>query len=466
MQLLAKIKEKLPFSFGKGEEVAAESGTEEATGSVAAARTDLAEPEKTGTDSRPVVQSVYVARGKTSEMENAPIESAIKAGDESANKTFLEMPEVDERLLEEIEPPKSVLLYVLRGVFMLLIAVGIGSFLFFTSQLNSYLNFATDPLTIPSALTELKDTNEKVKEAQTDINLHRYLKGAIYLDNFSYYGDDYLKNYSLYVNESATQDEVAAAKAKMDELREGLTDSFKTVQENLTREISIPLVDTDAPSDEELKSLFIGLLSNRIGLTDASSPDYKLYKQAQKLVNNDELRTLLKDADFESLKDSDLAAFVTKVNDLTLDEFSIIQKIKNGRISWSDVINRIEFETTYVDQYFSEGYFDEVGGVQYTSYDFDATTGKITITGITKRYNTDNFTMISNLIDQLNQSPYFKNVAMKSFTKSGSANDGYTATLKLDLELQKDALDSQDKPLKVESVPGFLTPQKGVPITK
>ncbi|EKE25404.1 MAG: hypothetical protein ACD_5C00176G0002 [uncultured bacterium] len=151
---------------------------------------------------------------------------------------------------------------------------------------------------------------------------------------------------------------------------------------------------------------------------------------------------------------------------MALDEFSIIQKIKDKRVSWSDVINRIEFETSYVDQYFSEGYFDEVGGIQYTSYDFDASTGKISITGITKRYNTDNFTMISNLIDQLNFSPFFNNVAMKSFTKSGSSDEGYTATLKLDLELQKDAVDSEDKPIQVESMPGFLTPQKGVPITK
>lgn len=424
MQLLAKIKEKLPFSFGRVKE-----------------ETEVSQP--------------------------AVVESAIKTQEVSVEKTLLEAaPTVDTELLEEIEPPKSVLLYALKGVFVLLVAVGIGSFLFFTSQLNSYLNFATDPLKVPSALSELKATNEDVKNAQTDVNLYRYLKGAIYLDNFSYYGDDYLKNYSLYVNESATPEEKTAAKAKMDELKLNLGNSFKSVQENLTKEISIPLVDTEVPTNEELKTLFTGLLNDKIGLADATSPDYKLYKQAQKLVNNDELKTLLKDTDFASLKDADLAVFIGKVNDLALDEFSIIQKIKDKRVSWSDVINRIEFETSYVDQYFSEGYFDEVGGIQYTSYDFDASTGKISITGITKRYNTDNFTMISNLIDQLNSSTFFNNVAMKSFTKSGSADEGYTATLKLDLELQKDAVDSEDKPIQVESMPGFLTPQKGVPITK
>lgn len=424
MQLLAKIKEKLPFSFGRAKE-----------------ETEVSQP--------------------------AVVESAIKTQEEPVEKTLLEAaPTVDTELLEEIEPPKSVLLYALKGVFVLLVAVGIGSFLFFTSQLNSYLDFATDPLSIPSTLGELKSTNEDVKNAQTDINLYRYLKGAIYLDNFGYYGDDYLKNYSLYVNESATDEEKTAAKVKMDELKLNLSDSFKSVQENLTKEISVPLVDIEVPTNDELKTLFTGLLNDKIGLADATSPDYKLYKQAQKLVNNGELKTLLKDTDLASLKDADLAVFIGKVNDLALDEFSVIQKIKDKRVSWSDVINRIEFETSYIDQYFSEGYFDEVGGIQYTSYDFDASTGKISITGITKRYNTDNFTMISNLIDQLNFSPFFNNVAMKSFTKSGSADEGYTATLKLDLELQKDAIDSEDKPIQVESMPGFLTPQKGVPITK
>lgn len=437
MQLLAKIKEKLPFTFGKAKDEA-----------------EVSKPVA------PVVADKPVAK-------DTLIESAIKTDEEPVEKTLLEAaPTIDEDLLEEIEPPKSVLLYGLKGVFVLLVAVGIGSFLFFTSQLNSYLNFATDPLKIPSTLSELKATNEDVKNAQTDINLYRYLKGAIYLDNFSYYGDDYLKNYSLYVNESAADEEKTAAKVKMDELKLNLSDSFKSVQENLTKEISIPLVDTDVPTDEELKTLFTGLLNDKLGLVDATSSDYKLYKQAQKLISNEELKTLLKGTDFASLKDADLAVFIGKVNDLALDEFSIIQKIKDKRVSWSDVINRIEFETSYIDQYFSEGYFDEVGGIQYTSYDFDASTGKISITGITKRYNTDNFTMISNLIDQLNFSPFFNNVAMKSFTKSGSSDEGYTATLKLDLELQKDAVDSEDKPIQVESMPGFLTPQKGVPITK
>lgn len=434
MQLLAKIKEKLPFAFGEAKN---EEETVQPTGKSMPA-------EKFAATDKPVV-----------------IESAIKTDEEPMEKTLLEAaPTVDTELLEEIEPPKSVLLYALKGVFVLLVAVGIGSFLFFTSQLNNH------PLDIPSALNELKSTNENVKNTQTDINLYRHLKGAIYLDNFSYYGDDYLKNYSLYVNESATDEERAAAKTEMDELKLNLSDSFKSVQENLTKEISVPLVDTEVPTNEELTALFAGLLNDKIGLIDATSPDYKLYKQAQKLVNNPELSSLLKGTDFASMGDADLAAFIGKINDLTLDEFSVIQKIKDKRVSWSDVINRIEFETSYVDQYFSEGYFDEVGGVQYTSYDFDASTGKISITGVTKRYNTDNFTMISNLIDQLNSSPFFSNVAMRSFTKSGSANEGYTATLKLDLELQKDALDSQDKPIQIESIPSFLTPQKGVPITK
>jgi len=424
MQLLAKIKEKLPFAFGRTKE-----------------EVEVSQP--------------------------AVVESAIKTSEEPAKKTLLEAaPTVDKDLLEEIEPPKSVLLYVLKSVFVLLVAVGIGSFLFFTSQLNNYLDFATNPLNVPSALSDLKSTNENVEEAQTDINLYRYLKGAIYLDNFSYYGDDYLKNYSLYANGSATDEERAAAKIEMDELKLDLNDSFKAVQENLTKEISIPLVDTEVPTNDELTVLFTGLLNDKLMSVDATSPDYKLYKQAQKLVNNPELNSLLKGTDLASLGDADLAAFVGEINDLTLDEFSVIQKIKDKRVSWSDVINRIEFETSYVDQYFSEGYFDEVGGVQYTSYDFDASTGKITITGVTKRYNTDNFTMISNLIDQLKSSPFFNNVAMKSFTKSGSADEGYTATLKLDLELQKDALDSEDKPIQAESIPSFLTPQKGVPITK
>ena len=126
-------------------------------------------------------------------------------------------------------------------------------------------------------------------------------------------------------------------------------------------------------------------------------------------------------------------------------------------------MNQIELVTSYVDQYFSEGYFEALGGIQYTSYDFDTSTGEITITGVTKRYDTTNFTMITNLIDQLNASSYFTGVEMKSFTKSGSADEGYTSTLSLKVQLQKEALEDPDDKIVPDAIPEFLEKETGVP---
>jgi len=88
----------------------------------------------------------------------------------------------------------------------------------------------------------------------------------------------------------------------------------------------------------------------------------------------------------------------------------------------------------------------------------------VTITGVTKRYDTNNFTMISNLIDQLNSSPYFSGVEMKSFTKSGSAEEGFTSTLRLNLYLQKDALEDLDEQISPEAIPEFLEKKSGISI--
>ena len=85
--------------------------------------------------------------------------------------------------------------------------------------------------------------------------------------------------------------------------------------------------------------------------------------------------------------------------------------------------------------YHSENYFDELGGIQYTSYDFDSSGPSISIVGETKRFDTTNFTMIVNLIDELNNSDLFENAEMHSFSKSGSLESGYTASVKLNLGL-------------------------------
>jgi hypothetical protein len=456
-----KLKGKLPFELGKGKKK-----DEDAEKTPAPAPESTPAPEMVKTPSAPKAPK----RG-LSDM----IKSTLKTGKSPTDDRILDAaPEVDESLLEDIEPPKSILLYVLKGCFAFLIAIGLSAILFFTSQLSTRLDFATNLLNVPSALHQLEDTNDEISTLQTDLNMYKFLEGKFYLNQISYYGDEYLRSYYIAGNKTMSDDEREEAVEEIEDLRVKIVAAFKAASVLLTQDKGIVLADLDIEAESDFEGIFSDFLQTRFAetaedLSDSENPDdvrdYKLYNQTKKLVSNSDLVSYFKAADVDALSELDLAFMIMDVNELVENELSTIQKIKESRINWSDIINQIELETTYVDQYFSEGYYDEIGGIQYTSYDFDTDTGLVTITGVTKRFDTNNFTMISNLIDQLNSSPYFSGVEMKSFTKSGSAEEGFTSTLRLNLYLQKDALEDLDEQISPEEIPEFLEKKAGISIS-
>lgn len=503
MSFLDKIKAKLPFSFDKDSESVAPSDApvDQLTG-LAPESQEYNLPKNTQDVSGDQNVTSGVTSGVTSkafkfgeiikkikgekkdnavqnesqetlESKNPLIESAIGAENQT-EKTFLEAPEIDESLLEQIEPPKSLLLYVLKGIFVIFLVVGVGAYLFFASQLGTNLKFATDVLHVPAAMSDLTSSNDELKALKTDLNVYNLLEGKFYLDNFSFEGDKFIRNYQISSNKSVAETDRSVAKQEMIKIKEVLKTEFLGARDKLLADYHITLVDPEVLDPEMYPQIFQDLLSEKMGseiisregkTTPEDMRDYKTYVQAKKLIANTELKNMLQTADIDKLTDKELVEFIVKLNGLAENELSAMQKIKDSKINWSAIINEIKSQTRIVDQFFNEGIYDEAGGIQYTNYDFDASTKKITITGTTKRYDSANFTTISDLIDQLNASPLFQGVEMKSFAKTGSAKEGYTATLRLSLELQKDELSEEDSQLNVESIPEFLTTETTTPVT-
>lgn len=157
--------------------------------------------------------------------------------------------------------------------------------------------------------------------------------------------------------------------------------------------------------------------------------------QTVRLVSNREMKNLVLQTDFSALNDAEAGEAVKKFNEAVKNDLSLVAAIKNERVKWSDILNEIELRTIAVDSYYSEKFYNELGGIVYTSYDFDRDRDKISLIGETKRFDTTNFTMIANLIDEFNRSELFGNAEMKSFSKTGDLSEGYTSVLKLDLNL-------------------------------
>ena len=457
MSFLEKIKEKLPFEIG---------------GAGLAKSTEAGEPKKIDLLAKPeppkrnlvgsLLNKLNIKKEKKPEDTYSPlITSALQTEKSPTDERILEAPpEIDESLLEDVEPPKSILLYILKGAFAFLVVLGIGAVLFFTIQTSRVLDFATNSLNIPSVLDQLNVKNEEIKSIQTELNLYRFLQGKFYFNQISYYGDEYARNYYIKWNSTIPDEERKAAGEEMTKLKGKIVKAFNLAAEKLTKKKSLVLVDLDVEDDSQYETIFTDLLIQKLG--EESSP---LYNQTRQLVANNDLYNLLQTTDIGGLNEHELNKLINDVNSIVENELSAIQKIKESRLNWSDIMNQIELETSYVDQYFSEGYFEALGGIQYTSYDFDASTGEMTITGVTKRYDTTNFTMITNLIDQLNASPYFTGVEMNSFTKSGSASEGYTSTLSLKVQLQKEAFEELDKQIIPEAVPEFLNKETGISVS-
>jgi len=489
MDFLKKLKEKLPFSMGGGEKK--DDSTPEAVQIIEPKVEPAVEPsEKKESFFSNMVNKVkgLVKKDKKGESVEEPLEtprptpiatssvldSIVKNTEKGKEESLLEAPPaLDDSLLDAIEPPRSILLYVLKGALSMLIAVGIGSVAFFTSQLTYQFSFMDSIVEIPSLINDLDSSNEELLETQTKYNMYKYLQGKQYLNRFSYEGDDFIRNYYIISNKSMSQSDRTKASEDMEGLKEKIIEAFNTAGGFMLGDLHVTLIGDEYDEEFQFRSLFASNLNKTLleeakefqqSENDSEKLEYKLYRDTSKLVENAALLALLRTSDLEKMEDLELAKIIVSMNDTVVNELSTIQLIKDDRINWSDVMNEIEVETSRVDQYFSKDFFDQFGGIQYTSYDFDSESSKIVITGNTKRFDSTNFTLISNLIDQLNESHIFKNVEMRSFTKSGSAEDEYTtSTLRLNLQLQTEALHDSDTSVDIYDLPSFMHKDASVP---
>ncbi len=363
-----------------------------------------------------------------------------------ADKAILgEAPELDTSLLQDIGPQKSVLLLTLKILFSLLFIASIASVVFFTSQLTNIFDFATARFNLPNISQELASSNSEIISLQTDLNLNRYLQIKAAFDKFSYDGDEFIQSYEIFNSQTSSAQEKDQASDGLTDIKKDLKESLLTIQTKISGKFLAPLIDVNFSENAQLQSLYEEKLRNALNekisslssSTDSQTKrDVRNYQQILKLIGNTELKNLITQADFDALKDEEIYNFIKQVNSLIVNDLSVIHAIKNKRIKWSDVIDEIDLRTMAVDSHFDDNFYDDLGGIRYTSYDFDTSARKISISGETKTIDTTNFTTIVNLIDELNQSKFFQSAEMRSFSKSGSLDDGYTATLKLTFDLK------------------------------
>ncbi len=359
-------------------------------------------------------------------------------------KLLEDAPTIDFSLLKDVVPQQSGLLTILKYGFVGIVGAFLVAIVFFVVTLTDVFSLVSSPLGYTSLTKQLANDNTDIISLKTELNFNKYLLLKGYLDEFGYYGDAFAQNYEIFNTKTSTQAEKSSAGEKIASAKPELKKSFIAAKDIFSKEFDAPLYTTDA-STQDTMTLFQQKLIDKLNTKAAelkdstdmqAKRDYKNYIQIVALISNSELKNLIQSTDFDSLKDEDLYKLVNKVNSIVVNDLNVIQQIKNKRIRWSDIINEINLRTMAVDTSYNQDVYNQLGGIRYTSYDFDSESKKLSINGETKIFDTTNFTLITDLIDSLNNSTLFSNAEMRSFSKSGSLDDGYTASLKLSLNLK------------------------------
>lgn len=311
-------------------------------------------------------------------------------------------------------------------VFALLVVVA--TVAFFYSQLNPNFTLLND-LTGPNISSRFEASNLELKDRQTKINMLNFRAVRLLLDEVNSGIDASVDNFKL---------------------------TLGSVQKILSQKLGIDFYSNKPVSIEERETLFESLLitqitKERTALLNDKQPNIaqvRIYDNMLRLVQNKALRNKISSADFGKISQEDLDSLLTAIRNDGTDELASINRIRSKRIDWAKIIQDIHAVTSKADPHYGQGLFKTVGGFQYSSYRFNSDNGHISISGVTKWADNKLFSLIMELIDNINQSPKFKNASFPSMAKNQDENGDFSSSVNLEFELQSsDETDPKDSML-------------------
>ena len=341
------------------------------------------------------------------------------------------LPELQKRIIGSFDPSKRNL-KLIRNIFVSLLVVALLTIGFFYIELNPDFDLFAN-MRGPNTTQKLLNNEKATITKQTSINQKNYLLMTYYLQELSYYADTYAKSRN---NSSIDPTELT-------ELQENILTTYENIQFKWNEPIISGGIEDQIFQDELKNAIRSELVQLRKEeQTEDVVAQLATYETALKLINNKQFDAFLKkntDSIRNELKNNDdqLFALTQEILNIVQSDFSSISELKQNRIEWSKIVNEIEKVTKSVDTLYNTGFFDELGGIQYAGYNFDIKTNRIILTGKAKRDNGSTFSLIANLIDAIEQSSMFENADNRSYPKSGSEEEGYTSSFRIELSLKK-----------------------------
>lgn len=430
-----------------------------------------AEPATEAAKEKPKTFQNFFGKKKAEEKESKVITSVLKKGAAPKVKPILGAAPALQRSIEEEKILKlKSKLRTAQIVFLIVFVLSLGTFGYFYSQISP--SFDGNPT------NTLKDVNINLRSAQTTLNKYRYLAAQLDLNTFSFVSDEFLDKTSQLTTKQLSTAAVSAITDSVNKSSDNIPSLLGVVKENLTPDIVIQTVRSEAEeetTDELVKAQFETdlrnalmedrkLLSQSETLSAETAHDLRLIDNTIKLVGNEKLLGTIRATSLENFT-KDLQSYTDTLDPVqregiqtimssilasTKSDIATVGAIKAQRIVWSWIIEKIEEVTAKIDPNFNSGLFEVTGlEIVYSSFIFNSTSNRVGLSGITKTDKSDNFTLITRLIDAFEQSPYFEDVEMRAFTKSGNVEAGFTANFQFDMIIELDGISPKNKPISL-----------------
>jgi hypothetical protein len=350
-------------------------------------------------------------------------------------------------------------------IFAVVLLLGLGSAGYFYSELSPSFTLLGQNTTVKLGLV-----NDNLRSLQTKINKYRYLMAQTSLNSFSYVAEQYLATGEKLSDPNITSTNKAELVAKLSELETQIPSILNDLRQTLLPEIVYKTVVPEGQpelTDEEVRAMYesdlrtalqeekAALIASSTNGSQENQGDIRLIDNALKLVGNNTLLGTIKGLSIDNLT-KDLESYKVAFDPIlrkqiqttfknilasTSSDIAVIASLKAARINWSTLLKQVAEETNKVDPNFNVDSFrndliNVAGGINYSSLEFDAASNKISVSGTTFTTDGMNFTTISDLIDTFESSAYFKDVEMRSFSKAGDAQKGYSSNFNFALSLE------------------------------
>lgn len=341
-------------------------------------------------------------------------------------------PEVDTKLFIDIEYHLKKKLSLVKGVF---IGICVVSALFAGwayTTLNPSLSIFSNQNT--GALFE--DTNQKLKDKQTELNKLYYKNFKRRLDQLVYAGSDFRAKYNV-------------GKDGLEEAKKTVLDKFNEIVSATTAYKNYSdLAVENQMSDIEAQIYFNQLLKDSIAndLNDPkiSDDDKTEYKAILQIIEDPDangarpLHDIFKTKK-ENLTDEETATLLDQIDGVYKNQLTTFNQIKNSRINWADYLGEIsaitrKTDVDYITDLFASS-FSTGTGIKYSAFNIDENNAiKISGTAITPDERT--FTILADLLDKFTASSAFKNVDMRTFYKTNDQqNAKFTSNFSIAADL-------------------------------